>query len=99
MLFYSVLKADICGSQDFIAEKHPQNFSTPQYPLPFLPNSNCEWNITTNFFNETILLVLYDFVIDKNVVCKIVEVSNQKYNFYSINILLKNSKQLNVCYK
>ena len=73
--FNLVSRADICESQNMIAEDHPQNFSTPRYPLPYLPRSNCEWNITTDSLNKSILFVFFVVDLQRYDRIKITEVS------------------------
>ena len=49
-----------CTNRTFIAENHPQNFSTPRYPFPYPRYQDCEWNIKTSSVNKTILLKFFD---------------------------------------
>jgi len=49
---------DKCGSV-LIADANPQNFSTPSYPDVYENNLNCEWIITRQSMNESILLIFF----------------------------------------
>ena len=105
-MFFLVSKADICGTQKFIAEEHPQNFSTPRYPLPYLPQGNCNWNITTDSFNKTIVLVFFVFDLSRNDRVKITEVSIYTQHNFKKDLVKKRKEhtlrsffKLQLCYQ